>query len=1046
MPREQAINPFAQSRARVESVAPESKAIERRKNALTTYVEQRVLAGFDAVAVLDKTELGDLKKYIAGLTPQEKVEALYGEIVVYSDLTRELGREQTPRAEMDIDPLLLARLSELWADTATRTSFLSRFTESREADKHVRRSAIGQEYHRLSNDREHLTNRFEEIEQDLFTGTITRADKVRSAKLTAERLISSKHAIENQLENVTTLKDRPATKENTDLAASIMFERLARYSDEAKSEQGFIWLPYFEEMLRKGVEGMQNGRWPMIIGESGTGKSEVAEAIIRRLSGQEPVMVACTARLSELDLVKRQEGGGVDTYGSLMQAATGYDRSSQTEPTHTTGRIVRLDEFLKLGEKAFALLKRARQLKAGGTYEDGKKVLPGFGAIGTSNPPGRRYGHAPMDAALEREFATIHSDFPPMTNADPELYEALLGALLDEHHHTDVHPAELSPRYRTDESEKGQPLKEKTKDPITGLEQEKDLGTISSREILENDPTNSEHGALWRFTHFVRAIQDAYSLGNRNESDPISVGALTYNIVAPDDTIVFDPNGSNILRLERATMTLEVKSWMTGYRERKTKDSRAAHIKTLTEWLQYKLTQYIESLSDDSDREKIQALASHFHLMDAPPQLQAHKPLTPLEIGKLSPRVPRPYTLEAASAVPAAEILPGADAKPLKTYATDVVVLEGGQEINLSRDPSAGFEFTKDGKPIHMRLGTVFMLHDERLIFAGKVEHPGHTLHGSLLVRLLGEALYRPITREEITERAEEFDMVFVIPGARNPYREALLEAGLTENEATAETKEMTVNISEEIRRQLDVYAEVKDADGRQLLQSWVTDISSNQHLIMAEVSKDYAKISERIKAGMVPVVMPSRAVQEASWEVALRKLKPTWMQSSTEEAVSDAYLYEEYKKQKMNRAGFFKDIPDRPYLVWTVPGQKPDAETCSKTFDEQRASYAELVRQNPDLYHQTDLIPTEYIALQSTFTSAVRQQFKEEQGEDANPGVIKPLDYDTYTRFLRAGAFSVGIVPRAYFDPGSVNRRVRFSTDDSDANGECGFRPAARS
>ena len=595
MPREQAINPFAQSRAGMESVAPESKAIERRKNALTTYVEQRVLAGFDAVAVLDKTELGDLKKYIAGLTPQEKVEALYGEIVVYSDLTRELGREQTPRAEMDIDPLLLARLSELWADTATRTSFLSRFTESREADKHVRQSAIGQEYHRLSNDREHLTNRFEKIEQDLFTGTITRADKVRSAKLTAERLISSKHAIENQLENITTLKDRPATKENIDLAASIMFERLARYSDEAKSEQGFIWLPYFEEMLRKGVEGMQNGRWPMIIGESGTGKSEVAEAIIRRLSGQEPVMVACTARLSELDLVKRQEGGGVDTYGSLMQAATGYDRSSQTEPTHTTGRIVRLDEFLKLGEKAFALLKRARQLKAGGTYEDGKKVLPGFGAIGTSNPPGRRYGHAPMDAALEREFATIHSDFPPMTNADPELYEALLGALLDEHHHTDVHPAELSPRYRTDESEKGQPLKEKTKDPITGLEQEKDLGIISSREILENDPTNSEHGALWRFTHFVRAIQDAYTLGNKNESDPISVGVLRYNITAPDDTIVFDPNGSNILRLERATMTLEVKSWMTGYRERKTKDSRAAHIKTLTEWLQYKLTQYIES-------------------------------------------------------------------------------------------------------------------------------------------------------------------------------------------------------------------------------------------------------------------------------------------------------------------------------------------------------------------------------------------------------------------------------------------------------------------
>ncbi len=489
---------------------------------------------------------------------------------------------------------------------------------------------------------------------------------------------------------------------------------------------------------------------------------------------------------------------------------------------------------------------------------------------------------------------------------------------------------------------------------------------------------------------------------------------------------------------------------MTGYRERKTKDSKAAHIKTLTEWLQYKLTQYIESLSDDADREKIQALANHFHLMDKldPKTLPVHKPLTPLEIGKLSPRVPRPYTLEAASAVPAAEILPGADAKPLKTYATDVVVMEDETEINLSRDPSAGFEFTKDGKPIHMRPGTVFMLDGERLIFAGIVEQPGHALHGRLLVRPLGEALYRPVTREAITERAEEFDMVFVIPGAKNTYREALLEAGLAENEATAETKEMTVNISEEIRRQTDVYGEVVGADGRPLLQAWVQDIADNQHLIMAEVSKDYAKISERIRLGMTPVVMPSRAVQEASWEVALQKLKPTWMKSEAEEAVNDAYLYEEYKKQKMNRTetGFFKDIPDRPYLVWTVPGQKPDAETCSKTFDEQRASYAELVRQNPDLYDQTDLIPTEYIALQDTFTHAVQQQFKEEQGEDANPGVIKPLDYDTYTRFLSAGAFSGGHIPYACFHPDSGHRRVHFGYDVSGAHGLRGFRPAARS
>lgn len=77
----------------------------------------------------------------------------------------------------------------------------------------------------------------------------------------------------------------------------------------------------------------------------------------------------------------------------------------------------------------------------------------------------------------------------------------------------------------------------------------------------------------------------------------------------------------------------------------------------------------------------------------------------------------------------------------------------------------------------------------------------------------------------------EDFDMVFVIPHAKNPYREALLEAGLPLSETTAEAKEMTVNISEEIRRQTEIYAEVKDASGHPLLQSWIQDIRDNQHL-----------------------------------------------------------------------------------------------------------------------------------------------------------------------------------------------------------------------
>ena len=288
--------------------------------------------------------------------------------------------------------------------------------------------------------------------------------------------------------------------------------------------------------------------------------------------------------------------------------------------------------------------------------------------------------------------------------------------------------------------------------------------------------------------------------------------------------------------------------------------------------------------------------------------------------------------------------------------------------------------------------------------------------------------------------------LVFIIPSSHNPYREALLAAGLPDGVDTAETKEMMVNIPEEIKRQCAVYAEATDADGKPLLQDWVNDISNNQHMIAVEVAKDYAKIVERIKAGMVPVVMPSRSVQEATWEEAQTKLKPVWKKSGElkPEAVDDAYLYGEYKTQKMNQAGFFKNIPDRPYIVWTKPGQKPDAETCDKTFDDQREYYAKLVKENPNLYDETDVLPTEYIALQAIFTHAIQGEHKKVRGESAEPNEIKPLDHDTYTRFLSTGLFSDGHVPYAYFHPDY--RQVRFHNDNSDAHDGGGFRPAARS
>lgn len=292
--------------------------------------------------------------------------------------------------------------------------------------------------------------------------------------------------------------------------------------------------------------------------------------------------------------------------------------------------------------------------------------------------------------------------------------------------------------------------------------------------------------------------------------------------------------------------------------------------------------------------------------------------------------------------------------------------------------------------------------------------------------------------------------LVFVVPNAANPYREALLEAGISGTEAlVAEKKDIVVNIEEEIEKQTARYAECKDKDGKPALATWGADIISHKDRLFAEVAKEYAKIQERINAGMVPIIMPSRSVQEASWKEAMTNLKPISRNDSKSESVNDAYLYDGYENEKMDQDNFFKDIPDRPYIVWTKPSQKPDQATRNKTFENQQKYLQKLAKDSPALYATTDMIPTEYAALQMHATHRVVEEYKEytkAKGAVAEPKIVKPLDYDTYTRFLSSGAFSGGSVPLAYFYPLSGNRRVEFSSVDVVADARYGFRPVARS
>lgn len=86
----------------------------------------------------------------------------------------------------------------------------------------------------------------------------------------------------------------------------------------------------------------------------------------------------------------------------------------------------------------------------------------------------------------------------------------------------------------------------------------------------------------------------------------------------------------------------------------------------------------------------------------------------------------------------------------------------------------------------------------------------------------------------------------------------------------------MGVDIRKEIQRQVSFYRETKDPTEASSAGQLVMSIVENEGLIYAEVAKDREKIVERIKEGMIPVVMPGRSVQERTWGGTPPTLNPS--------------------------------------------------------------------------------------------------------------------------------------------------------------------------
>lgn len=675
-----------------------------------------------------------IQEQFEGLTPRERADALYAKVMAHVAVTRD---KETP-GQADLD--LIREIKLLLADPATRDIAIQVFGEARMDQEQAKQSELVKEWTKLEKDIAETQKSHEELVRSIFLQAIKSPAALSVAKTKAERQARKLIGLRERHDALLTLDDNSIehVAENTDAAAMFQFEQLSEYQRQL-DEEGFAWLPSRLKIHAETVAMLQNGRVPVLVGEAGTGKSEQANAAAMELTGSLPTEVACSATTNERDLISDKaidvDGKSYEEYGPFMQAFTGFSDSRQTVPDVDHGRLVRLDEAGMLGTRPYAAIKTACQKIKDKSVYFGRKVLPGAGMIWTTNPVGARYAdRKAVDPAMRRELGEIQVDYPDQSADSPELYEFMLSSLLDENQHVGIAEQELKPAYQ-----KVYLVKE---DQMTLTDGRR---AVAQDELIE-DKADKRHGTLWRLANAVKDLQDSFVYGNRVPDDAVPEEALRYSEV--DGEIVIDDNGQ-LLTLSSSVITLgEVKSWMRGFANRRQKSDSKYQVETFSEWVRLKAEIYLGQ-TDAADRDKVRAIFEHYHLFDNPPDIKDAKPMTPKQIGYLSPRVPRPlHTVAPVEAKPVASPDPEPIPPAPILYVDRAVSLMSGETI-LMRE--GGREFATIVTPdLKIETGQMIEVDKVKYKFAGTELDGADGVERPVFESVAEPGLYEVITAEQM--------------------------------------------------------------------------------------------------------------------------------------------------------------------------------------------------------------------------------------------------------------------------------------------------------
>src|SRR3989344_2887310 len=300
--------------------------------------------------------------------------------------------------------------------------------------------------------------------------------------------------------------------ESRELAASAEYEMLRGWSRDLK-DTGFIWTPSRRALLDEIEIAAFSGRPILGSGESGTGKTRLFDAAALRLTGFPANKMAGKDTRFEKEVAVRdiQGGEGLYEYGSVGEAFTGLRTTKDAEPEHE-GKWVIAKEF-----NTRTPAEQAEILSHVESWRPCKEVVmpvtnrkatirPKAQFIAEVNLAGAKFSNR-EDIPLEvlRKFKNIDVHYLEQSESNPELFEAMLAALMDENGRIRADKKELEPLYElidpTQRVEDGKRMTVQKRVLISDIETEIEVDGQKEKKMA---------GFLWRFANALGEINKSH--------------------------------------------------------------------------------------------------------------------------------------------------------------------------------------------------------------------------------------------------------------------------------------------------------------------------------------------------------------------------------------------------------------------------------------------------------------------------------------------------------------------------------------------------------